>query len=66
MRMLPDHSDDLRGRQRQAHDEMDAERLLAAALDILNMSENELLGMKSVMPEKQAVAWLGARALCAS
>lgn len=56
--MLPDHSDNLRGSQRRAHDEMEAERLLKAALKRLKVSEDDLLAMKSNRPEKQSVAWL--------
>jgi len=55
---LPDHSDNLRGDQRRAHDEAEAERLLDRALVVLGMSESALVGMKSNRPEKQAVAWL--------
>ncbi|WP_372845944.1 transposase [Pontiella sp.] len=55
---LPDHSDNLRGDQRRAHDEAEAERLLDRALVVLGVSESALVGMKSNRPEKQAVAWL--------
>ena len=51
-------SDNLRGQQRSAHDEMEAERLLALALDALGLAETELQAMKSTRPKKQAVAWL--------
>jgi REP element-mobilizing transposase RayT len=57
-KMLPDHSDNLRGDQRKAHDEAEAERLLGRALRVLRVREPELLGMKNNRPEKQAVAWL--------
>ncbi|MEN7973498.1 MAG: transposase [Verrucomicrobiota bacterium] len=56
--MLPDRSDNLRGGQRRAHDEKEAERLLAAALDRLKINETDLLAMKNNQPEKQSVAWL--------
>ena len=56
--MIGGNSDNLRGQQRSAHDEMEAERLLKAVLDLLELSEAELLAMKSTRPEKQAVAWL--------
>jgi len=56
--MLPNHSDNLRGDQRKAHDEAEAERLLQRALTELSVSESELLEMKNNRPEKQAVAWL--------
>ena len=56
--MLPDHSDNLRGDQRKAHDEAEAERLLQRVLTELSVSESELLEMKNNRPEKQAAAWL--------
>ena len=55
---LPSHTDNLRGDQRKAHDEAEAERLLCKALDVLDVSEAELLKMRNNRPEKQAVAWL--------
>ena len=55
---LPNHSDNLRGDQRKAHDEAEAERLFGRALNTLGVSESALLGMKNNRPEKQAVAWL--------
>ncbi|WP_246046700.1 hypothetical protein [Pontiella desulfatans] len=55
---LPDRTDNLRGEQRKAHDEAEAERLLQRALSELRLSESDLLGMKNNRPEKQAVAWL--------
>jgi hypothetical protein len=51
-------TDNLRGEQRTAHDEVEAERLLQRALAELKVSESELLSMKNNRPEKQAVAWL--------
>ncbi len=57
-RSLPDHSDNLRGEQRRAHDEQEAERLLAAGRGVLGIDESDLLAMKNTRPEKQAVAWL--------
>ncbi len=56
--MLPDHSDNLRGAQRRAHDEMGAEKLLASVFKILNVTEAELLAMKNTQPQKQAAAWV--------
>ncbi len=56
--MIDGNSDNLRGSQRSAHDEMEAERLLKTALDVLELSEAELLAMKSTRSEKQAIAWL--------
>jgi hypothetical protein len=56
--MIESSSDNLRGEQRRAHDEMEAERLLDGALSILEISEEELLSMKSTRAEKQAVVWL--------
>jgi hypothetical protein len=57
-RELPENSDNLRGDQRRAHDEAEAERLLDRALTALSLSESALLGMKSNRPEKQAIAWV--------
>jgi REP element-mobilizing transposase RayT len=51
-------TDNLRGGQRRTHDEVEAERLLAMALGSLGLGEDELLKLKSVALEKQAVAWL--------
>ena len=51
-------TDNLRGAQRRAHDESEAERLLAAALLILGVEEETVLGLKSTSLEKQAIAWL--------
>ena len=51
-------SDNLRGEQRRAHGEQEAERLLGMALDVLEMEESALQEMKSTRLEKQAVAWL--------
>lgn len=56
--MIGGSSDNLRGQQRRAHDEREAERLLKLALDMLGLIEDDLLAMKSTRPEKQAVAWL--------
>lgn len=55
---LPETSDNLRGSQRAAHDEVEAERLLAEALKVLGMSEEVLLAHKSTKAEKQAIVWL--------
>jgi putative transposase len=51
-------TDNLRGGQRRAHDEAEAERLLAKALGALDLKEETLMKQKSVNPNKQAVAWL--------
>jgi len=56
--MIDKPSDNLRGLQRYAHDEAEAERLLAKALGTLELSEDNLLEMKSTQLEKQAVCWL--------
>jgi putative transposase len=56
--MISGSSDNLRGLQRRAHDEDAAEQLLLRALDVLSLTEENLLEMKSTHPEKQAVAWL--------
>ena len=55
---LPKQSDNLRGEQRRAHNELEAERLLTKALHVMNLTEDELLSMRSNQSEKQAVAWL--------
>ena len=55
---LPGSSDNLRGEQRRAHDEAEAERLLKEALQLLSIGEDELLGFKNTHPVKEAVAWL--------
>jgi len=57
-KQLPESSDNLRGEQRRAHDEAEAERLLQEALQVLNVEEDELLGLMSTHPVKGAVAWL--------
>ncbi len=51
-------NDNLRGEQRRAHDAAEAERLLASALSVLKLEEQTLRDMKSVVREKQAIAWL--------
>lgn len=51
-------NDNYRSRQRRDHSEWEAERLLKNALDELGMNEEDLLAARSVLPEKQAVAWL--------
>jgi putative transposase len=51
-------SDNLRGQQRRSHDEREAEHLLRNAIASLELSDQELLAMKSTRPEKQALAWL--------
>ncbi len=56
--MIESASDNLRGEQRRAHDEMEAERLFGNALTIFGLSEEELLSMKSTCAEKQAVVWM--------
>jgi hypothetical protein len=56
--MLDGHSDNLRGDQRRAHDEMEAERLLKLFLQFFNISEEVLLSMKCTALEKQAAVWL--------
>ena len=56
--MIGGNSDNLRGQQRSAHDEMEAERLLKLVLDALGLTEVELRAMKSTRSEKQVVAWL--------
>jgi hypothetical protein len=55
---LPSQSDNLRGAQRAAHDEKEAERLLESALEVLHLSEAELLSLKNTRVERQAVVWL--------
>jgi hypothetical protein len=55
---LPESSDNLRGEQRRAHDEAEAERLLKEALQLLSIGEDKLLGFKNTHPIKEAVAWL--------
>ncbi len=56
--MIGGNSDNLRGQQRRAHDEMEAERLLKQALDAFGLEEPELQLMKSTRSEKQVIAWL--------
>ncbi len=56
--MIENSSDNLRGEQRRAHDELEAERLLGRALTGLGICEEELLSMKSTRAEKQAVVWM--------
>jgi len=51
-------NDNFRGKQRREHSVWEAERLLGAALKELGSSESELLAERSVLAEKQAVAWL--------
>jgi REP element-mobilizing transposase RayT len=53
-----DNLHQLQGDERRAHNEKEAERLLAKALKALNCNEGDLLSMKQNQPEKQAVAWL--------
>jgi hypothetical protein len=57
-KQLPGKSDNLRGEQRTAHDECEAERLLGEALVALDMTEEEFLRRKFNSPEKQVTAWL--------
>lgn len=56
--MIDHSSDNLRGEQRQAHDEMEAERLLSRAILALGICEADLLLMKSTQAEKQAIVWM--------
>ena len=56
--MIDGSSDNLRGQQRRAHDEREAEHLLQLALNLLGLTEAELVDMKSNRSEKQAIAWL--------
>lgn len=56
--MIDHSSDNLRGEQRRAHDEMEAERLLGHALSSLGIDDAELLSMKSTQAEKQAIVWM--------
>lgn len=58
VKMIGENSDNLRGQQRRAHDEMEAERLLKQALDVLGLEESKLKAMKSTHSGKQAIAWL--------
>ncbi len=55
---LPSESDNLRGEQRRAHNEYEAERLFKRALCVLNLSEDVFLSLKSNSLEKQSVVWL--------
>ncbi len=55
---LPSESDNLRGEQRRAHNECEAERLFQRALNVLNLSEDVFLSLKKNSLEKQSVAWL--------
>jgi len=57
-KQLPGKSDNLRGEQRTAHDECEAERLLGKALAALDMTEEEFLRLRFNSPEKRIVAWL--------
>lgn len=50
--------DNLRGDQRRAHGQAEAERLWRLGLDYFNLQEEELLSAKSTRMEKQALAWL--------
>lgn len=50
--------DNLRGAQRRAHGEAEAERLLRVAMKRLGVGLSELKKRKSVDLEKQAIAWL--------
>ena len=50
--------DNLRGEQRRAHGEAEAERLLAAGLLVLGLEEGDLLALRNPRVEKQAMAWL--------
>jgi REP element-mobilizing transposase RayT len=49
---IPSESDNLRGDQRRAHNEYEAERLFARALDVLNLSEEAFTELKSNSIEK--------------
>ncbi len=57
-KQLPESSDNLRGEQRRAHDEYEAECLLDAALKALNITEAALLQLRFNHPVKQAIVWL--------
>lgn len=57
-KQLPGKSDNLRGDQRTAHDEREADRLLGAILAALEMTEEEFLGLRCNSPEKRVAAWL--------
>lgn len=50
--------DNYRGKQRREHNEDMAEQLLRQSLDVLGLSEEELLKLKNAAIEKQALAWL--------
>lgn len=56
--MIAGSSDNLRGPQRTSHGEVEAERLLLQALDLLKCSEEQLRHLKCTRFEKQGVAWL--------
>ena len=56
--MIDRPSDNLRGPQRRAHDEAEAERLLENILAALELSEDQLIRMTGTQLEKQAVCWL--------
>lgn len=51
-------TDNYRGTQRRDHDQTEAERLLAAGLLRLGVSEQEILDSKNVRLEKQALVWM--------
>ena len=52
------NADNLRGDQRRAHGQAEAERLLKAVLDVFKMTEPIFIGLPKGSLEKQAVAWL--------
>jgi len=56
--LIDQSSDNLRGEQRRAHNEMEAERLFERALTVLKMKEEDFLLIKNTRPEKQAVVWM--------
>jgi REP element-mobilizing transposase RayT len=58
LRQFSNKEDDLRGEQRRAHGQAEAERLIRAALDLFDISESDLLQLKKSSIEKQAIAWL--------
>ncbi len=56
--MIVGPSDNLRGPQRAAHGETEAERLLVLAMERVECTADELARFKSTRLEKQAIAWL--------
>ena len=56
--MITSRSDNLRGEQRLAHNEMEANRLIAEALKGFGIDEPDLISKKSAVLEKRAIAWM--------